>query len=62
LAGVADSSCSVWSCVSDVWVTWIDLKCANEKEPPLDRPRDGSFTRNASKTAVDYALVRLIHR
>jgi hypothetical protein len=40
----------------------MDLKCANKKEPPLDRSRDGSFTRNASKTAADYALVRLIPR
>src|ERR1700692_2234697 len=40
----AESGClsviPVWICASDVLVTCIDL---NKKEPPLDRPRDGSL-------------------
>jgi hypothetical protein len=34
----------------------------NKKEPSLDRPRDGSFTRHPFKTDLDYALMRLITR
>src|SRR3954451_22916816 len=62
LLGAADSSCSVWFCISDILVTCIALKRVNKKAPSLDRPRDGSFTRHPFKTDLDYALMRLITR